>query len=107
MNVTRHDTNFTFSRLRKEWEKSDGTFKPALGTVQPWTKKPEVTYIDDSGAVGAHQAGLALPQQPVFDPHHVLLGDALSDANHQGHLCINGLVDGSSSKRGRDIYDSG
>lgn len=38
VNVTRHDTNFTFSRLRKEWEKSDGTFKPPLATVQPWTK---------------------------------------------------------------------
>lgn len=69
--------------------------------------KAEVTYIDDSGAVGAHQPGLALPQQPVFDAHHVLLGDALSDANHQGHLCIDGLGDGSSSKWGRDVDDSG
>lgn len=38
VNVTRHDTNFTFSRLRKEWEKSDGTFKPPLRTVQPRSK---------------------------------------------------------------------
>lgn len=38
VNVTRHDTNFTFSRLRKEWEKSDRTLKPPLRTVQPWAK---------------------------------------------------------------------
>lgn len=51
-------------------------------------------HIDDSWAVGAYQAGGALAQELMFDSHHVLLGDALSDAHHQGHLGVDGLDDG-------------
>lgn len=51
-------------------------------------------YIDDSWAVGAYEAGGALAQEPMFDSHHVLLGDALGDAHHQRHLCVDGLNDG-------------
>lgn len=56
------------------------------------------TYIDNSWAVGAYQAGGALAQEPMFDFHHVLLRDALSDAHYQGNLSINSLDDGCRSK---------
>lgn len=64
-------------------------------------------YIDDSWAVGAYEAGVALAQELMFDSHHVLLGDALSDADHQRHLCIDGLNDGCRGERRRYINHSG
>lgn len=65
------------------------------------------TYIDDSWTVGANEAGVALAQELMFDSHHVLLGDALSDAHHQGDLGINGLNNGSCRKRRGHINHSG
>lgn len=64
-------------------------------------------YVDDSWAVGAYEAGGALAQQLMFDPHHVLLGDALSDANRQGYLRVNGLNDGCCRERRGHINHSG
>lgn len=64
-------------------------------------------YVDDSWAVGAYEAGGALAQKLMFDPHHVLLGDALCDAHHQGHLRIDGLNDGRGSERRRHINHRG
>mmetsp|Transcript_104385 Transcript_104385/g.271746 ORF Transcript_104385/g.271746 Transcript_104385/m.271746 type:complete len:264 (-) Transcript_104385:457-1248(-) len=37
--------------------------------------------LDDAGAIRADEAALALAHQGVLDLHHVLLGDALGDAN--------------------------
>mmetsp|Transcript_70039 Transcript_70039/g.200728 ORF Transcript_70039/g.200728 Transcript_70039/m.200728 type:complete len:230 (-) Transcript_70039:437-1126(-) len=37
--------------------------------------------LDDTGAIRADEAALALAHQGVLDLHHVLLGDALGDAN--------------------------
>lgn len=64
-------------------------------------------YVDDSGAVGAHQAGGVLAEQLMFHSHHVLLGDALGDAHSQRDLGVDGLDDGCCRKRGRDINHSG
>lgn len=64
-------------------------------------------YIDDSWAVGAYEAGGALAQQLMFDSHHVLLGDALGDANHQRDLRVDGLYDGRRRKRGWHINHGG
>lgn len=64
-------------------------------------------YVDDSWAVGAYEAGGALAQQLMFDPHHVLLGDALCDAHHQGHLRIDGFNDGRRSERRGHINHRG
>lgn len=66
-----------------------------------------VAYVDDSWAVGADEAGDVLAQQLVFDSHHVLLGDALGDANHQRDLGVDGLHDGRCRKRRRNINHSG
>lgn len=64
-------------------------------------------YVDDSWAVGAYEAGGALAQEPMFDSDHVLLGDALCDAHHQGHLRIDGLDDGRSGERRGHINHRG
>ncbi len=64
-------------------------------------------YIDDSWAVGAYEAGGALAQQLMFDPHHVLLGDALSDAHHQRDLCVDGFDDGCCRERRGYINHAG
>mmetsp|Transcript_70042 Transcript_70042/g.200741 ORF Transcript_70042/g.200741 Transcript_70042/m.200741 type:complete len:230 (-) Transcript_70042:437-1126(-) len=37
--------------------------------------------LDDTGAIRADEAALALTQEGMLDLHHVLLGDALGDAN--------------------------
>mmetsp|Transcript_70038 Transcript_70038/g.200722 ORF Transcript_70038/g.200722 Transcript_70038/m.200722 type:complete len:230 (-) Transcript_70038:437-1126(-) len=37
--------------------------------------------LDDSGAIRADEAALALASEGMLDLHHVLLGDALGDAN--------------------------
>lgn len=65
------------------------------------------TYIDDSWAVRAYKSGGALAQEPVFDPHHVLLGYTFSDAHHERHLCIDSLNDCCCSERRGDINDTG
>lgn len=65
------------------------------------------TYIDDSWAVGADEAGGALAQELMFDSHHVLLGDALGDANHERDLGVDGLYDGRRRERGWYINHSG
>ena len=54
------------------------------------------SYINNAGAVGADEARGALAQQLVFDLDHVLLGDALCDAHHQGHASVDGLHDGGT-----------
>lgn len=64
-------------------------------------------YVDDSWAVGTDEAGGVLAQELVFDPHHVLLRDALGDAHHQRYLCIYGLDDGCCRKRWRHINHGG
>lgn len=65
------------------------------------------TYIDDPWAVGANEPGGALAQEPVFYPHHVLLGYSFGDAHHQRHLCINSLDDGRCSEWRGYINDGG
>ncbi len=65
------------------------------------------SYIDDTGTVGADEAGLALAEQLVFDPHHVLLRDSLCDTDSQWYLCINRFDDGSCRKRRRHIDHGG
>lgn len=73
-------------------------------TVNEWWVCP---YVDDSWAVGAYEAGGVLAQKLMFDPNHVLLGDALCDAHHQGHLRIDGLDDGRGSERRGHINHRG
>lgn len=66
-----------------------------------------VAYIDDSWTVGAYEASVALTQKLMFDSHHILLGNALGDANHQGDLCVNGLDNGRCRKWRRYINYGG
>ena len=62
---------------------------------------------NDSRAVGTNEPGFLLPAKGVLNPDHVLLGDALGDAYHQGDLSLNSLKDGSSRARWRDVDHSG
>lgn len=71
VNVAGHDTNLAFLRL------------------------------DNSGAVGADQSGLALRKKPVLDANHVVLGNSLGNADSQGDLSIQGLFDGLCGERRR------
>lgn len=43
---------------------------------------PEFTYIDDTRTIRAHESCLTLPNQSVFNPNHVLLGNTFSNANN-------------------------
>lgn len=65
------------------------------------------SYIDDTGTVGADEAGLALAEQLVFDAHHVLLRDSLCDTDSQWDLCVNCFDDGGCRKRRRHIDHGG
>jgi len=60
---------------------------------------------DDSGTVWADKTRLCLSDEPVFDAHHVLLGDALRDADDEGNLSIHRFHDCCCCPRWRDIND--
>lgn len=116
--MTWHDSNLAFSRLQtstftylikyKCYNHQDTLYTIVVfNDIVFLDWRSVCAYVDDSWAVGAYEAGDVLAQQPVFDPHHVLLGDALSDANHQRDLRVNGLDDGRRRKRRRDINHSG
>ena len=62
---------------------------------------------NDSRAVRTNEPGFLLPAKGVLDPDHVLLGDALSDAYHQGDLSLNSLKDGGSGARRWDVDHGG
>ena len=61
----------------------------------------------DSWAIGSDETRFVLSEQPVLDPDHVLLGDALSDAHYEAHLRIHGLQDGLRGTGGRHVDNSG
>eukprot|EP00050_Salpingoeca_kvevrii_P006215 m.288062 g.288062 ORF g.288062 m.288062 type:complete len:325 (+) comp11893_c0_seq1:162-1136(+) len=63
--------------------------------------------LDDAGAVGADEARLVLADEGVLDTDHVLLGNALGDADGKGNFSLDGLHNGGTSKLGRDVDDSG
>ena len=48
--------------------------------------------LDDARAVGPYQAGPCLLLQPPLDLHHVMLWDALSDADYQSELSVQCLL---------------
>mmetsp|Transcript_50207 Transcript_50207/g.132147 ORF Transcript_50207/g.132147 Transcript_50207/m.132147 type:complete len:342 (-) Transcript_50207:14-1039(-) len=56
--------------------------------------------LDDAGAVGADQARFGLREEGLLDLDHILLRDALRDANDQRHLGLDGLQD-RRRRRGR------
>mmetsp|Transcript_63393 Transcript_63393/g.151303 ORF Transcript_63393/g.151303 Transcript_63393/m.151303 type:complete len:377 (+) Transcript_63393:60-1190(+) len=47
-----------------------------------------LAWLDDAWAVGSDQSALVLADQSVLDLHHVLLGNALSDAHNQRNLSL-------------------
>jgi hypothetical protein len=57
--------------------------------------------LDDSGAVGADEAGLG-PVQLVLDLHHVVLRDPFRDAHNEGDLRLDGVADRIGGTEGRD-----
>mmetsp|Transcript_1043 Transcript_1043/g.2215 ORF Transcript_1043/g.2215 Transcript_1043/m.2215 type:complete len:308 (-) Transcript_1043:14-937(-) len=66
-----------------------------------------LTRLDDAGAIGADEAALILPHEGVLDLHHVLLRDALGDANNQWDFGLQRLENRSSSRGRGDVDDSG
>lgn len=72
----------------------------ALGGVLPSDTDPTLARLDDPGAVRADEAALVLPHQRVLHLHHVLLRDALRDADDQRNLRLQGL-DGSRARKKR------
>lgn len=64
-------------------------------------------WVDDTWAVGSHKTRLALALEGVGDPDLVGLRDSFCDGDDQGHLSLDGLDDGISSKRRWDIDDRG
>ena len=48
---------------------------------------------DDARAVGAHESSFPLRFEDVCDPDHVVLGDAFSDADDEGHFGGDGFFD--------------
>jgi len=66
-----------------------------------------VQYLDDTGAVGADEASLALLGQPVFHPDHVELRDALGDADDQWDFSVHCVQDGRGRQRGRHVDHTG
>eukprot|EP00053_Salpingoeca_punica_P004421 m.49049 g.49049 ORF g.49049 m.49049 type:complete len:346 (-) comp12788_c0_seq1:3-1040(-) len=63
--------------------------------------------LDDARAVGANQARLVLAHKGVLHTDHVLLRDALRDADGERDLSLNRLHDGGSGVRRRHIDDRG
>lgn len=59
---------------------------------------------NDARTVGADQPRLVLPEQPVLDAYHVMLRDALRNADYQRHLCVDRLQDGGGRGRWRHVY---
>ena len=61
------------------------------------------TRSDDSGTVGPDQPGFTLSRESVLHADHILLGDSLGDANDQRDLGFDGLENGRSGARRRDV----
>lgn len=57
---------------------------------------------DDAGAVGTHETGLGLRLEDVDYADHVVLRDALGDADDERELGGDGLFDGAAGNGGRD-----
>lgn len=57
---------------------------------------------NDTRAVGAQHAGLALGLEHIGDADHVVLGNTLSDGHDEGNLGGDGLLDPGGSKRRGD-----
>lgn len=64
-------------------------------------------YLYNARTVGANESCLVLPNQAVFDTHHILLRDALSNTHHQANLCINCFQNGCCRKGGWHKNHSG
>jgi len=54
---------------------------------------------DDTGAVGSDETSLALGLEHVGDANHVVLGDTLSDADNEGDLGLESLLDTGGGQR--------
>lgn len=65
------------------------------------------SYVDDAGAVWPDEAGDVLADEPVLDPHHVLLRDSLCDTHHQRDLGVDGFYDGRRGERRRNVDHCG
>mmetsp|Transcript_19353 Transcript_19353/g.45283 ORF Transcript_19353/g.45283 Transcript_19353/m.45283 type:complete len:326 (-) Transcript_19353:31-1008(-) len=63
--------------------------------------------LDDAWAVRSDKTGRGLRVQGCLDPNHILLWDALGDANHQGNLSLEGLQNRGGSSWRRDIDHTG
>ena len=55
--------------------------------------------LDDAGAVGADEAGLALPHEGVLNLHHVVLGNTLCNAHGEFHLSLHRISPVPSQER--------
>ena len=62
---------------------------------------------NDTRAVGADEPALALPLQRVLHPNHVLLRDALRDADDQRHLRLHRFHDGGRRAWRGNVYHGG
>ena len=52
-----------------------------------------LSWGDDAGAIGPHEACFALGFQDVCYADHVVLGDAFCDADYEANLGFNGFFD--------------
>lgn len=78
-----------------------------LWVVSSSTGRRCSSYVDDAGAVGPDEAGDVLAEEPVFDPHHVLLWDSLRDTHRQRYLGVDGFYDGRRGERRGDVDHRG
>ena len=59
---------------------------------------------DDARAVGTHEPGLRLRLQHACEPHHVVLGDPLGDADDEGNFGGDGFFDAGGGDGGSGFF---
>ena len=87
VNVTRHDPDLACTGLRRASRRRESRSSLADGE--------RVAHLDDSRAVGPDETRLVLLQHSTLHLDHVVLRNALGDANHQVQLSLHRLHDGA------------